>query len=229
MLTQFEEYLQSQTHKNQEEIDHVVADYLGSFFPHMLYFESSFQNDLYRPQSIKPFLDHLGSLLTIQPPVSVGYRYFDSGEQLRFYLKFPDGIAWKNQMMWGNSLTFIACHGEPSGLQPAMGMISHNELCEIFTDYGKDSPSVLFMSSCNLFQDEEKARELLLASKCCGLFGYKGEIGYTIGAFLDMMFISTYYMMGMEKDPTQYLGDLYEMLLNSFSPAVDAGFSLFLP
>ena len=228
MLTQFDKYMQDKIKKNQEEIDHVVADYLGSFAPHMIYFESSWANDLYCKQTIKPFLDHLDNLIPMQPPVNVGYKYFEGAEQLRFYLKYPDGIAWKSNMMWGNKLTAIGCHGFPSGLHPTTGLIPHHELQEIFTDYGSDCPSVLYFSSCNLFQDEQKARELLEASHCQGLFGYKGEIGYISSIILDLLLISTFYMVGLEYDPTQHLTEIYEIVRDSFLPAREAGFSLFL-
>lgn len=228
MLTQFDKYMQDKIAKNQEQIDHVVADYLGSFAPHMLYFESSWSNDLYSKQTIKPFLDHLDNLIPMQPPVSVGHKYFDSAEQLRFHLSYPDGIAWENNMMWGNKLTIIGCHGVPAGLHPTLGLIPHSELQDIFLDYGSDCPSVLFITACNLFQDEQKARELLEASKVCGLFGFKGEIGYISSVVLDLLLISTFFMVGLEHDPTQHLTEIYEIVRDSFLPAKDAGFSLFL-
>jgi len=228
MTTQFDQFMKDKITKNQEEIDHVVADYLGSFAPHMIYFESSWANDLYCKQTIKPFLDHIDNLIPMQPPVNIGHKYFENGEQLRYYLQWPDGLAWKNNMMWGNKLTVVGCHGYPSGLHPTLGLIPHNELQDIFLDYGSDCPSVLYFSSCNLFQDEQKARELLEASKVCGLFGFKGEIGYISSVVLDLLLISTFFMVGLEHDPTQHLTEIYEIVRDSFLPAREAGFSLFL-
>lgn len=228
MLTQFDQFMLDKITQNQEQIDHVVADYLGSFAPHMIYFESSWENNLYSKQSIKPFLDHIDNLIPTQPPISVGHKYFEDGEQLRYYLSYPDGIAWKNNMMWGNKLTVVGCHGVPAGLNPALGLIPHSELQDIFTDFGSVCPSVLYFSSCALFQDEQQARQLLDVSKCCGLFGFKGKIGYISSVILDLLLISTFYMVGLKHDPTQHLTEIYEIVRDSFLPAREAGFSLFV-
>jgi hypothetical protein len=129
--------------------------------------------------------------------------------------------------MWGNSLTTIACHGYPSGLQPTMGLIPHEELQEIFKDYGSNSLSVLYFSSCSLFEDKKRGKEMLEASKCQAVFGFQGKIGYLAGALLDLIFISTFYMY-LDKNPFKYLVDIYECVME-FPPAQEAGFTIFVP
>lgn len=92
MLTRFDKFMLDKITQNQEQIDHVVADYLGSFAPHMLYFESSWQNDLYCKQTVKPFLDHIDSLIPMQPPAAVGHKYFEDGVQVLKKSKSTDGL-----------------------------------------------------------------------------------------------------------------------------------------
>lgn len=227
MITLFDQYVDTQPQQELEPVTkQIINEYLGSFEPRFTYFECPFTNDLYDKQNMRPFIENIDHLLW--PPVHVGYKTFYSAEELRFYLQYQDGLAWKNEKMWGNSLTTIACHAEPSGLQSTMGLISHNELQEIFKDYGSDTASVLFFSSCNLFKEKERGQELLAASKCKGLFGFTGEIGYTSGAILDLLLISVFYMY-LDKNPFNYLVDIYEIVRDSFIPAKDAGFALFVP
>ena len=121
MITLYDKFVDTQPHQNQDpetETDHVINEYLGSYAQRLLYFENPWLNDLYSKQNMRPFIENIEHLLL--PPVSVGYKSFESGEQLRFYLKWPNGEAWKNENMCGNTLTTIACHGEPSGIQPTM-------------------------------------------------------------------------------------------------------------
>jgi hypothetical protein len=228
MITLFDQFNDTQPHQNQVPdpvTDHVINEYLGSYEPRLLYFESPWLNDLYDKQNMRPFIENIDHILL--PPVHVGYKTFYSAEQLRFYLKWPNGEAWKNEKMWGNSLTTIACHGYPSGLQPTMGLIPHDELQEIFTDFGSDTSTVLYFSSCHLFQEKERGRELLEASKCQGIFGFQGEIGYATGALLDLILISTFYLY-LDENIFKHLTEIYEFVMK-FPPAQEAGFTLFVP
>jgi len=53
MITLFDQFNDTQLHdENQELIDHTVQEYLGSFERRMICFESSWQDDLYKKQSI---------------------------------------------------------------------------------------------------------------------------------------------------------------------------------
>lgn len=227
MITLFDEYQDTQLHQKQDpETERVINEYLGSYEPRFSYFECPFTNDLYDKQNMRPFIENIDHILS--PPVHAGYKAFYSADELRFYLKWPDGLAWKNEVMWGNSLTTIACHGAPAGLESTMGLIPHAELQEIFTDFGSDAQSVLFFSSCYLFENKERGMELLEASKCQGIFGFTGEIGYTSGAILDLLLITVFYMY-LDKNPFKYLVDIFEIVRDSYLPAKEAGFTLFVP
>ena len=227
MITLFDKFTDTQPHDDKQElIDHTVQEYLGSFERRMLCFESSWQNNLYNKQSVKPFIMNLDQL--VEQPISVGYKYFESGEQLKFYLKWPDGEAWKNPTMWANSMTYIGCHGEPAGLQLPMGMVTHRELKDIFKDYGSDTSSVLYFSACSLFQVDEFGWELLEASQCRGIFGFKKDIGFTTGILLDMIVLSTFYLY-LDGDPFKHLVEIYESVLKSFPLAKEMGFTLYIP
>ena len=226
MITLFDQFTDTQPHdENQELIDHTLTEYLGSFERRMLYFEGSMNNDLYSNETAKPFIKNLSQL--IEQPITVGYKCFESGEQLRFHLKWPDGEAWKNPLMWANSMTTISCHGVPAGLQLPLGLVSHDGLQDIFKDYGCDTSSVLYFSSCLLFQEEMHGLELLEATKCRGIFGLTKEIMYTTGLLLDQILLSTFYLY--EGDPFQHLPEIYECVLETFPPAKSAGLTLFVP
>jgi hypothetical protein len=227
MITLYDKFVDTQPHDaNQELIDHTLQEYIGSFERRMLCFESAWQNNLYNKQSVKPFIMNLDQL--VEQPITVGYKYFESGEQLKFYLKWPDGEAWKNPVMWANSMTYIGCHGEPAGLQLPLGLVTHGELKNIFQDYGSDTSSVLYFSACSLFQVDEFGWELLEASKCRGIFGFKKDIGFTTGLLLDLVVLSTFYLY-LDGDPFKHLVDIYESVLESFPLAKEAGFTLYVP
>ena len=121
MITQFEQFTDSPTTLKQKEINHIVHEYLGTFERLMLCFESPWNFNVYNKQSCKPFIENL-NILTGEN-IEVGHRYFESAAQLRFYLKWPDGLVWENPYMWGNSVTYVAGHGAPAGLQSMQGLI----------------------------------------------------------------------------------------------------------
>jgi hypothetical protein len=188
IITLFDQFNDIQSHnENQELIDHTIQEYLGSFERRMLCFESSWQDDLYKKQSIRPFIENLDQLLGQQ--ITIGYKYIESGEQLKFHLKWPDGEAWKNPVKWANSMTYISSHGYPAGLHLPLGLVSHGKLQDIFKDYGSDTSTVLYFSSCNLFQEKKFGQELVKASKVRGIFGLTKEIGYTTGLLLDLILL----------------------------------------
>lgn len=227
MITLYDKFVDTQPHdENQELIDHTLQEYIGSFERRMLYFQAPMTNNLYSTETVRPFIKNLYQL--IDQPITVGFKHFESGAQLKFYLKWPNGEAWKNPVMWANSMTTISCHGVSAGLQLPLGLVSHDELQDIFRDYGSDTSSVLYFSSCLLFQEEKHGWELLQASKCRGLFGLTKEIGYTTGLLLDLILLSTFYLY-LDGDPFKHLVDIYESVLESFPPAKEAGFTLYVP
>jgi hypothetical protein len=227
MITLYDKFVDTQSHdENQELIDHTIQEYLGSFERRMLCFESRWIDDLYQKLSVKPFIENLDQLTG--QPITVGYKYFESGEQLKFHLQWPDGEAWKNPLMWANSMTYISCHGCPAGLELPLGLVSHAELQDIFKDYGSDTSTVLYFSSCKLFQEENYGIELLQSSQCRGIFGLTKEIGYTTGLLLDQILLSTFYLY-LDSDPFKHLVEIYECVLESFPPAKESGFTLFIP
>ena len=229
MITLYDKFIDTQPPIPQiiDDQEKVIQEYLGSGYERrMLCFESSWQDDLYKKLSVRPFMENLDQLTG--QPITVGYKYFESGEQLKFHLQWPDGLLWQNPVMWSNSMTVISCHGAPAGLQLPLGLVSQDELKDIFLDYGSDSSSVLYFSSCSLFQEKKFGWELLEASKVRGLFGLTKDIGFTTGLLLDQILLSTFYLY-LDGDPFKHLVDIYECVLESFPPAKEAGFTLFIP
>jgi hypothetical protein len=224
MITQFEQFTEYPSTGNPKEIEHIVQEYLGGFERRMLCFESPWNLDVYSKRTCKPFIENL-NLLTGEN-IEVGYRFFESAEQLRFYLQWPDGLAWKNPCMWGNSVTYIASHGAPAGLQTPQGLVSHGELQDIFKNFGNDTSSILYLSSCDLFKENLNGWALLEASKCRGILGFQNQVGYTTGMIIDLLFLSAFFLY-TEGDPMQNLKELYTGVIEEFPLAKEAGFTLF--
>ena len=224
MITQFNKFTESPNSLSQDDIKHTIQEYSGSFERRMLCFESEWQNNLYKKRSVEPFIRNIDTLT--REPIFVGYKYFESGDQLKFYLKWPDGEVWDNPQMWDNTVTYVCCHGVPAGLMLPLGLVSHEDLIDIFKDYGSDISSVLYFSSCSLFQVDSFGWELLEASKCRGIFGFNQDIGCTAGLILDLIFLSSFYLF-KEGDPFNNLEEIYKIVLESFPPAKELGFTLY--
>jgi ABC-type branched-subunit amino acid transport system substrate-binding protein len=83
MITQFKDYTDNQPSQKQEEIDHVIQEYLGTYERKMMIFENYWNDSFFNEtnnQSVKPFLENIGNL--IGESVSTSHRMIHSKADL---------------------------------------------------------------------------------------------------------------------------------------------------
>lgn len=225
MITQFNKYTDSQTNQSQDEIDNVVQEYLGTFERRLYCFESSWSPNVYCNQSCRPFIENLGNL--IAEDIQVGYRSFDSKDQLDYYLRKPDGLIWKNPQTMGTSVLYLSCHGTNMGLDLPMGEVSHSDLLKTFEGFGNESPNLIYFSACSVFEFEEFGSALLQASKSRGIIGYRNKISVNLAIIIDLLFLSAFYKF-TDEDPFMKLQKLYDSVIEIMPLAKEMGLTLYV-
>ncbi|MGA3015311.1 MAG: hypothetical protein ABSD71_14895 [Bacteroidales bacterium] len=225
MITKYEKYTDLQALQNKEENDRVAAEYLGTFVGGLLCFEGYWDFNVYGRRSCKPFVENLPALTG--EFIRCGYRNFETKDQLKYYLKWPEGLVWQNPQTWGTSVFYVSCHGSNKGFDLPMGLITKDDLIDIFNEGFSNFPNVLYFSACSLFEDDAFGHKLLEVSGSRGIFGFKKEVGYTMGLLIDLVFLATFYMF-KDDDPFQYLQQIYDSVIDTIPIAKDFGFTLFV-
>lgn len=225
MITLFSEYTNTETEQKQEELENIVAEYMGSFEPRLYHLEGYMNDNLYSSQSTKPFIGNLGNL--IGSPVAVGHRYFETKEQLKYHLQWPKGTIWENPLTYGTTAFYISAHASKEGLELPLGMVTKNDLIDIFKEGYGNFPNILYFGCCNLFEDDKFGWNLLESSHTRGIFGFKHRIGYSVAMITDLLFFSSFYLFAKKDNPFDHLEEIYESVLEAFPLAKEMGFTLY--
>ena len=230
MITQFEKYNQTLVQTNDPiEQDHAISEYLEIFEPRMVIFESYWTEQLLsNTLSVLPFLSNIGNILDGDRVNRVAHRYFDSPEGLAYYVKKPTGIIWKDPDVYGASVYYVAAHGLAGGLHTTLGIITKDQLIDSFRGIG-EYPTLLYFGSCSIFggaKGKEFGEELLEATGCKAILGYRSKVGFLHSILTDLLFLSRF--LGYTKgDPFKILPDLYNSVLTDFPLSVELGFTIF--
>jgi hypothetical protein len=218
MIKLFKEY------ENNTEVEITIAKYISSFEPRLFCLENYWDSDVYNNQSYNPFIQNLCLLVG----ATVGHRFFETKQQLEYYLKWPDGIVWKNNTTYSTTIFYINSHGSKDGLTLPMGLVSQIDLLDIFKEGYQRFDNLLFFGSCNLFEDEQFGWDLLEASGSRAVIGYTQKVGYTVGMMIDLLFFSSFFSINKETDPFDHLQESFDVVLGAFPVAKEVGFKLFV-
>jgi hypothetical protein len=225
MKTLFNQFTNTEQEQKQEDLENIIAQYMGSFEPRLYHFEGYMNTNLYSSQSTKPFMENLDNL--IGEPVQVGHRYFESKEQLEHHLKWPKGSVWENPLTYGTTAIYISSHASKEGLELPMGRVTKNDLLNIFNSEYGNFPNILYFGCCNLFEDDEFGWNLLESSHSRGVLGFKNRIGFSVAMITDLIFFSLFYLFAKKDNPFDHLKEIYQGVLESFPVAEQLGFTLY--
>jgi hypothetical protein len=226
MITQYKDFSFNHPIQDQKVINRVIEDYLGSYERKMMVFENYWNSEFFSEfsnQSVKPFIGNIGSL--IGESVTVGHRFIDSTESLRYYLKDP-GVIWDTPESWGCNVWYFGFHGKKNGIEFPHQLITQDELLDIFSSNFNDFPNILYFSSCQLFKDKDFGFELLEKSGTRGILGFTKKIGYGLGTIVDLLFLLTFYNF-KDGDPFQNLDLIYDTVIQVLPISKKMGFTLF--
>ena len=226
MITLFNQFSKTEAEQKQEDLEHIVAEYMVSFEPRLYHFEGYMNTNLYSSQSTKPFMGNLGNL--IGEPVKVGHRYFESGEQLKHHLKWPKGTIWENPLTYGTTAFYISSHASNKGLEFPLGLVSKNDLIDLFSKGFGNFDNILYFGCCNLFEDDSFGWDLLEASQTRGVIGFKKKVGFAAGMITDLLWFSSFYLFAKQDNPFEHLQEIYNSVIDSFPVAKEMGFTLYV-
>jgi hypothetical protein len=224
MITQFNDY-SNQLSQDQIEFDHVIVEPLNSYDKNMMIFENYWSGSIFNGfnnQTVKPFLVNISQM--IGEPVNVGHRYISSKEDLQYYLKTPGGMIWNLPDRF--NLTYFGFHGSHLGLTLPQGLISKDDLIEMCS--GFYFPTLLYFSSCDLFEDDDQfGHDLLNCGKGIrGVIGYKTTVPFTISMIIDILFTSFFYLF-KDGDPLDNLETIFTGVVEEIPISKELGYTLY--
>jgi hypothetical protein len=123
---------------------------VGSAIPmKLICLESAWDESVFHTTSVKGFLEALGPLL--RPPLRVAHRFIESAGHLAHYTRHPDGALWADPDAWDAPLFYLAFHGAPGAIEPALGRIGAGALCDAFANYG-GYDCLIYFGACGVLR-----------------------------------------------------------------------------
>lgn len=189
--------------------------------------ESYWDAKLFHEVSVKGFFDALRPLLT--PPLQVAHRFVESRRGVAYYVRYPDGLLWKEPDAWNAPVYYLAFHGRPAGVTSVLDAIGAKTLCDAFRDYGSSGyDNLVYFGACSVLRGRKGrtfARSFLRASGCRAVVGYTTSVNWMTGVAADLLFLHRFYS---HPDPWNNLRALFASVQEDFRPARDLGHTLVL-
>ena len=144
---------------------------------------------------MKGFYEAMAPLL--HPPLTIAHRFVDSEAGLAYYVKRPDGVMWRDKVLFDAPIYYLAFHGRPGALSPQLGRIESQKLCEAFEGYGKGGyKNLVYFACCSVLHGEKGrrfARDFLKKSRVKAIIGYRTQVGWMASLVCDMLFLHRFY------------------------------------
>lgn len=202
----------------------MVANYPG--VPNKLVcLEAYWDDQLFAPKTVKPFLDALNQLIRF--PLLIAHRYVESIKGLKYYTQYPDGLLWKDALSWNTPLFYLAFHGRPGTIGTVLDRIGPELLCEAFQQYG-GYDTLIYFGSCSVFKGSKGrtfAKEFLKASGVRAIIGYDRDVEWMQSMIIDMLFIQKFFN---NPDPWSNLEKIFREICTEYSPANQFGYHMFV-
>ena len=161
--------------------------------------EAYWNERLFQTFSVKGFFEAMTPLL--DPPLSVAHRFVDSEAGLAYYTKRPDGLMWRSKELFDTPIYYLAFHGRPGAVNPSLGRIESQRLCEAFAGYG-GYKNLVYFACCNVLRGERGrrfARQFLKTSGAKAVIGYTTTVNWMASLVADMLFLHRFY-----RDPSPW-------------------------
>ena len=163
--------------------------------PKIVCLESYWNERLFQHFSVKGFLDAMAPL--VHPPLTVAHRFVDSEAGLAYYLRRPGGVMWRQKELFDAPVYYLAFHGRPAALSPALGRVDGERLIEAFNGYGEGGyRNLVYFAACNVLRGARGlsfARRFLKATGVQALIGYATPVGWMASLVCDLLFLHRFY------------------------------------
>ena len=193
--------------------------------PKLVCLESYWNDRLLQTASVKGFLDALSPLA--HPPLRVAHRFVDSEAGLAYYLRRPGGVMWREKVLFDTPVYYLAFHGLPAALNPVLGRIDGERLCEAFAGYGAGGyRNLVYFAACNVLQGRrgmEFARRFLRRTGVRAVIGYAQSVGWVESLAADLLFLHRFYA---DPSPWKNLRRLFNSVRRDYPLARRLGYTL---
>jgi hypothetical protein len=135
------------------------------------------------------------------PPLTIAHRFVESEAGLAYYARRPDGLMWRRKELFDTPVYYLAFHGRPGGVNPLIGRIEADALCESFANYGGYT-NLVYFACCNVLHGEKGrrfARNFLRISGMSAVIGYATTVDWMESLVADMLFLHRFY-----RDPSPW-------------------------
>ena len=129
------------------------------------------------------------------PPLTIAHRFVESEAGLAYYARRPDGLMWRRKELFDTPVYYLAFHGRPGGVNPLLGRIEADALCEAFANYGGYT-NLAYFACCNVLRGEKGrrfARNFLRISGMRAVIGYATTVDWMESLVADMLFLHRFY------------------------------------
>ena len=157
--------------------------------------ESYWNDRLHQTASVKEFLEAMAPLA--HPPLTVAHRFVDSEAGLAYYLRRPGGVMWRERELFDAPVYYLAFHGAPAAIRPALGRVDGERLCEAFAGYGDGGyRNLVYFAACSVLRGKrgmDFARRFLAATGVRAVVGYTTPVGWMDSLVADLLFLHRFY------------------------------------
>jgi hypothetical protein len=181
---------------------------------------------LFHDTSVLPFLQALGGYF--DPPVRIAHRFVESVAHLSNYLRYPDGLCWRDNEVFDAPIFYLSFHGSPGAIRSSLDRVEGPLLCESFHRWGGKYDNLVHFGACSVFagpEGQQFARDFLSSSRCRGILGYTTEIDWMESMLTDLLFLRRFFL---DDEPWTNLWAIYESVIADFAPARRLGYELHL-
>jgi hypothetical protein len=172
---------------------------------------------------VKGFFEAMAPLA--HPPLTIAHRFVESGAGLAYYAKRPDGVMWREKELFDTPVYYLAFHGRPAAVNPPLGRIEAEALCEAFANYG-GYKNLAYFACCNVLRGEKGrrfAREFLKISGMRAVIGYAATVDWIASLVADMLFLHRFYR---DPSPWRNLRRIFESVRRDYPAARRLGYTL---
>lgn len=179
---------------------------------------------LFHDTSVLPFLQALGS--HFDPPLRIAHRFVESVTHLASYVRYPDGLCWRDSEVFDAPVFYLSFHGSPATIRSSLENVGAQVLCESFAGWGGKYDNLVYFGACSVFAGPEGqhfAREFLAASRCRAVLGYTTDVDWMDSMMTDLLFLRRFFA---HDEAWLNLATIYDSVIADFGPARRLGFEL---
>lgn len=158
----------------------------------------------------------------------VTHRFISSGQDLEYYVKYPDGIIWKDPHLAGIDVFYLATHGKPGGLITNVKDLESEELIQAFNGLDRYF-NIVYFSGCEVLggkKGQTFVKEFLKKTGTIAVVGYTEKTYWVDSIIIDTLFLSRF--LGLKNNRFAQIQKVYDSVIRNFRKAKKCGFKLFL-